>query len=297
MKYSVIIPCYSASTTIEVALESLVLQHERDFEVIIIDDASTDFEATQAIIALYMHRLTMVVLRNTVNKNGSFARNRGIQQARGDHVAFLDADDRWPADRLSTANVLLSTMSTSRFIVYGRFELLRERPSGALLPLRGIKKGESVAEYVFAAGQHMQTSTFLCPRSIAKEVLFDESLTRHQDSDFMMRAQARGIDLIFQAQKCAFYYFRDGDLRRRIKAGRINSSFCENWLKVKGELFSRKAKAGYELTISARIAHLESGFPSFIKILLKSIFHVGIFNLIDLMRTKVHVIFKTRFGL
>lgn len=296
MKYSVIIPCYNASGTLPAALESLTRQHIQNFEVIVIDDASADFEKTQTVIDNFKNYLNIELIKNDTNRNGSYSRNRGIQAARGKYIAFLDADDRWPEDRLAIADELIDEITVPEFIIYGQFELLRSHYSGALLPLRGINRNESVGDYVFAAGQHMQTSTFVCSKAVATDVLFDENLTRHQDSDFMMRAQHKGILLVFQKKKCAFYNFRAHDLHLRVQAGRINSSYCKNWLRSKAPLLSKTARAGYELTVLSRIAQIESGNLEFFKIASSAIFRIGAGNIYDLFCTKIVTFYRTRLG-
>jgi len=297
MKYSVIIPCYNASTTIATTLASLQAQKRNDFEVIVVDDASQDFDALLEAIKPYRTKLNIVVLRNSVNMNGAHARNRGIKAAAGTYIDFLDADDSWTKNRLDIADQVINDTPFARFVAYGRFELLRGHSSGAILPLRQLGPQERVADYVFAAGQHMQTSTFLCPTSVAKEILFDETLTRHQDSDFMMRAQALGVHIVFQACKCAFYNFRPGDMQQRVQSGRINLAFCENWLRSKHVFFSRRAINGYRLTTQARVAGIEIGRISFIRIACKATLGLGFSNLLDLLKTKAVILYKTRLGL
>lgn len=298
MKYSVIIPCYNASNTVVAALDSLVEQRREDFEVILIDDASEDVEVTADAVARYADKLDVRLIRNERNMNGAYSRNVGIQAARGQYVAFLDADDTWSPDRLRLADETLTKQKDhdKPFIIYGRFELLREHKSGVLLPLRGIRSHELVADYVFAAGQHMQTSTFVCPTAVARRVMFDDRLTRHQDSDFMMRAQAAGIDFYFQKDKCANYRFRAGDLQRRIQSGRINTAFCNDWLSSKRDFLSGRARSGYALTVTSRIVHIEYGFLPFIVIIGRSAAGIGVRNMLDLLQTKIMVILKTRMG-
>jgi len=298
MKYSVIIPCYNASDTIAAALDSLIEQRREDFEVIMIDDASKDVEATAEVVARYADKLDVRLVRNLSNMNGAYSRNVGIQAARGQYVAFLDADDTWSPERLRLADEALAERRghDKPFIIYGRFELLREHARGVLLPLRGIRDHEPVADYVFAAGQHMQTSTFVCPTAVARHVMFDERLTRHQDSDFMMRAQAAGIGFCFQKEKCANYRFRAGDLQRRIHSGRINTAFCNDWLSSKRDLFSRRARNGYALTVTSRIAYIEHGALPSITIIGRSVLGLGMTNMLDLLRTKAMVVLKTRLG-
>jgi len=296
MKFSIVIPCYNASSTIAQTLDSIEKQTFSDFEVIVIDDASEDQAALLEVLEQYRTKLNLSVLTNDANKNGAYSRNRGIKAAKGEYIAFLDADDSWVPTRLERAMEAIARLPAKRFVLYGKFELIRNRPTGALLPIRGIRHGERVADYVFAAGQHMQTSTFVCPVDVARTVLFDETLTRHQDSDFMMRAQELGVDIVFQNLKCASYHFRATDMRKRVQAGRINSAFCIHWLIVKKPYFSAAATAGYVLSTFARIVYMEGQTGKSLRMAACAVTKIGWRNLIDLTITKILIILKTRLG-
>ncbi len=94
MKFSVIIPCYNAAITIERALDSLVMQDYKDWEVICIDDCSKD--DTREVIRSYADRhkdTRITLLCNEMNSGPGMSRNNGIAIAQGEYLCFLDADD------------------------------------------------------------------------------------------------------------------------------------------------------------------------------------------------------------
>lgn len=297
MKFSVVIPCYNSSKTIAVALESLVKQSFTDFDVVVIDDASDDYAEMQSVAEEYSDRLLIRVIRNSINMNGAYSRNRGIAIAGGEFIAFLDSDDSWMPDRLETAWELIRKISVEKFVIYGQFELVRNHPTGALLPMRGIRKGELVSDYVFAASQQMQTSTFVCPLMVARKIMFDEVLTRHQDSDFMMRAQQSGVELIFQHRKCATYFFTAENFRQRVSSGRINSEFCTNWLDSKKAYFSSSSIAGYKLVVFSRILYMEGDILKSLETFVLSLGKVGFRNFAEFLTIKVYAFYKSRLGL
>lgn len=290
MIFTVIIPCFNSSRTISTALNSLVKQTYTNFDVVLIDDASIDFNETLAVIEPFKSSLNIRVLRNSVNKNGAFSRNRGIEVAQGDYVAFLDADDAWTETRLASAKHLIENLTDPNFVIYGKFELIQKGTAGALLPLRAIQSGELVSEYVFSAGQSMQTSTFICPLEVARDVLFDENYSRHQDTEFMMRAQRKGVNLVFQNHKCSNYYIKPSDVVTRIKEGRINRTFCKSWLKDKSLFFNDKSYYGYRLIVYSRVLYLENYVLKAIAVACFSVPKIGFKNLIDLIHTKIHII-------
>src|SRR5262245_66638565 len=92
---SVIIPTYNCGRFLRESLDSIFAQTERDLEVIVVDDGSTD--DTPAVLARYAGRITVV---QGAHGGLSAARNLGLARATGDWVAFHDADDVAVRDRL-----------------------------------------------------------------------------------------------------------------------------------------------------------------------------------------------------
>src|SRR5690554_5161165 len=89
--FSIIIPCYNNSETMLRAINSVLLQNFRNFEIIVIDDGSQDLARTEEIVN-NINDSRVRFLKHTINKNGSTARNTGIKVAQGEYIALLDAD-------------------------------------------------------------------------------------------------------------------------------------------------------------------------------------------------------------
>lgn len=121
-KVSVIIPCYNAEGFVADAVECVLKQTLTDTEVIVVDDASTDGsrEIVKA-LAERNHRVRPVFLPS--NGGPSVARNAGLDVARGDFVALLDADDLYTADRLER---LIAIAEESDADVVGDNQILRD---------------------------------------------------------------------------------------------------------------------------------------------------------------------------
>jgi len=97
MRISTIIPAYNAESTLKECLESVVGQSVRPFEVILVDDGSTD--NTRSVAAKFESKLTLRIV-SQANSGLGKARNAGMAAATGDAYAFLDADDVWLPGKL-----------------------------------------------------------------------------------------------------------------------------------------------------------------------------------------------------
>ncbi len=108
-KFSIIIPLYNKAPYIQKALQSIVCQTLRDFELIIIDDGSTD---GSAIIAekylIENHREILYKILHQQNSGVSVARNNGVAVSKGEFIAFLDADDWWEPDFLEEMDKMIA---------------------------------------------------------------------------------------------------------------------------------------------------------------------------------------------
>lgn len=117
---SIIVPCYNAFGTITQTIESVLAQSYSDWEMIIVDDCSTDNSAD--IIKSYVARDSRIKYFRTDKASGSpsLPRNIGIENSQGEYIAFLDADDIWFADKLEKQ---IRFMSLNQYdLVYSYYE-------------------------------------------------------------------------------------------------------------------------------------------------------------------------------
>ena len=99
-KISIITPCYNAEATISDTIESVIHQTNNEWEMLIVDDCSTD--KSDKIIKHYLSQDNRIKYIKTQKASGSpsLPRNIGIENAQGKYIAFLDADDVWLPDKL-----------------------------------------------------------------------------------------------------------------------------------------------------------------------------------------------------
>lgn len=102
--FSIIIPLYNKEKTIVRTLKSVFAQTVDDYEIIVVDDGSTD-DSVRQVNTVGDRRIRIITQRNA---GVSAARNRGIQEAKGEYIGFIDADDEWDVDYLQTQSDLIS---------------------------------------------------------------------------------------------------------------------------------------------------------------------------------------------
>lgn len=119
---SVIIPTYNRASTICAAIDSALAQTYSAVEVIVIDDGSTDH--THQLLQSYQQDRKIVYLRQD-NGGAAAARNRGIGLARGEFIAFLDADDRWSPEKLTKQLPLFENQFVA--LVYSDMQFVGKR--------------------------------------------------------------------------------------------------------------------------------------------------------------------------
>ena len=183
-KVSVIIPTYNRADVLYYALKSVLNQTFQDFEVFVIDDASTD--ATSELIKTFNDpRITYI--RFETNRKSAAARNAGMEQARGEYIAFLDSDDEWRLSKLEKQVALMDSLSDEWGCCYtGAYVnkvggLTRNR---VYMP----KKSGYLVKELLMNKLVIWTPTFMFRRSCLEKIgLMDEALVRSQDVDFYVR--------------------------------------------------------------------------------------------------------------
>lgn len=186
-RVSVIIPAYNAAGCVRRAVESVFAQTYRDFELLVVDDGSTD--ATHAVLAGYGARLTLLTQPNS---GPAAARNRGIAQARGAYVAFLDADDYWLPSKLERQVALLDAQPETGFCSTATSVVDRTGHPAGEWPCRADVG--PLPDVLFMHGTVISGSTsgVLARLPLITELGgFDESLRGFEDPDLWIRLAAR----------------------------------------------------------------------------------------------------------
>ncbi|MFL6706899.1 MAG: glycosyltransferase family 2 protein [Massilia sp.] len=193
-RLSVVIPCYNAERYIAATLDSVLAQGDDDLEIIVVDDGSRDGSR-----ALIHQRYPQVRLIEQANAGVAAARNHGIKAARGEWIAFVDADDIWLPGKLAAQFALLAKNPDCR-MCYTAWHVW---PSDAPLPTPAVlqeveRNASDTARWQSASGWiypqllldcAVWTSTTMAKRSLFDEIgNFDGSLRVGEDYDLWLRA-------------------------------------------------------------------------------------------------------------
>jgi len=130
MFFSIIVPCYNGEVTIANTLESVCIQTYSDFEVIVVNDGSTD--SSLDIVKSYLGRLPLKIISQKNSGLGA-ARNTGIDMASGEFIAFLDADDLWFDNKLQTVYSFIKKQHGDVDVVCHSEEMKRKKISLGVL--------------------------------------------------------------------------------------------------------------------------------------------------------------------
>ena len=116
-RFTIIIPVYNAEKRIQKTLDSLIQQPYTDFEVIVVDDGSTDSSAN--IVTNYSHQDSRIKRYQKINSGVSSARNLGLSKANGDYITFVDSDDEVTANYLTSLDrEIINSEADIIFFVY-----------------------------------------------------------------------------------------------------------------------------------------------------------------------------------
>src|SRR5579884_2524365 len=190
---TVVIPAYRAAGTIHRPIESLLAQTRRPEEILVIDDGSPDDLA--AAVARYGAAVTLV---RKPNGGAASARNTGLDRARGDWIAFLDADDSWEPTKLERQLDVLRMhpdvdLVSSRWFEEWPGESRRSVSPGTPQDSRFYGRVlKAAGEDVFRVAMLLWTSTVLVRKSLVGAMRFESGLEPAEDRDMWVRLVGAG---------------------------------------------------------------------------------------------------------
>lgn len=212
---SVIIPAYNAAKTLEYTVESVFEQTFQDFEIIIVNDGSTD--DTLLIAESIAETDSRVNVISQSNAGVASARNNGIRAAKGDYVALLDADDLWVAHKLERQIEVLTggdgkevfAVQSGAFFVNDNLEVISVRPCAP--------GKDALLETLLFQNMPNNMSTLVIKRSKFNEMgYFDTELEILEEWDMAIKA-ARFCNLKSIEEPLSLYRVYEGNRSRNLE--------------------------------------------------------------------------------
>ncbi len=224
---SIIIPAYNVDRFIAATIDSVLAQTCSDFEIIVVNDGSTD--GTQGIVEQYMQRDRRIQLINQSNQGLSAARQRGQQVSQGEFLAFLDADDLWRPNNLEV-HLQHFANRPNLGISFGRVEFMRHdgTPTGTYSNSQ-LEQIESI--HLFYENLLITPSNTIIRRVVVEEVgSFDRDLYSTEDQELFIRTRCAGWEVEGIAMVLTDYRITLEGMSSNLEAMEAN------WLKLCGKV-------------------------------------------------------------
>lgn len=273
---SIIIPTYNRAHLVGRAIQSVLNQTYKDFELIIVDDGSTD--NTEDITKEFQKKNERInYIRHEKNKGGSAARNTGIKVARGEYIAFLDSDDEWLPTKLEKQTSYFNKCPNSVGAIYCLSYSQDDSSGYTKKSSPSNMKHGNIYKFLLNGWCPSATSSIILKAQVfEKSGVFDESLPSFQDYDLWIRV-AQYYEFEFIEDHLVVIHSHEGsrvagDLKPRLKGLNL---FLEKW----GDTI--KEESGINVYNNIRRAHLSS------------VYHNVIFeNLLDFKRKEARKYLK-----
>ena len=203
--FSVIIPAYNAEKTLARALNSVFQQSRKDWEIIVVDDGSTDGTSDLA-RSFCSERISLI---QTKNGGAASARNKGVLSAQGKYLSFLDSDDIWMADYLDRVNAVFQSDREIGSVVGKAIkvsESLRRIRRFPIFPKKEITLRDVLLDQVWVTCSAISLTREFTNRLSTNRNLFAEYLRLSDDAELMIHAVLDGSKKIIYCPSASVLY-------------------------------------------------------------------------------------------
>ncbi|WP_214759986.1 glycosyltransferase family 2 protein [Exiguobacterium sp. s146] len=209
MLFSVIIPLYNKEKHIKETILSVLNQTTQDFEIIVVDDGSTD----QSILEMekVSFNNSKIKLIKQVNQGVSAARNAGLREAKGEYISFLDADDIWESNYLEVINKLIILFPNCDIFTTAYTVHLNEHTSklSAAISYKDTDDENYVSDYWMTINNKYEfvwtSATTIRKKTLDDIGFFNENETIGEDLDFFARIALNNSNIAHSILPCVKY--------------------------------------------------------------------------------------------
>ena len=250
--YSIIIPIYNRAKTLTRCIESILSQTYREFELILVDDHSTD--DSFSVVEEYAKKDSRIVcLKQSENKTGAqAARNTGIKAAKYNWIMFNDSDDTWRKDKIEKElDVLKKHNFNKDIVIYSNCNIInvntKEKKYWAL---PHISENNSYSDLLSTSGPMFQS--LLCSKKHLEEISYlDENVPSYQEWDTSIRLAENGFFIHIEEPLFDYYVGANDAISKSVSKDFIGR--CNIYNKFKSEIIKYNGIKFYKEIIKKQI--------------------------------------------
>lgn len=219
--FSVVIPLYNKELSIRDTINSVLKQNFQDFEIIIINDGSTD-NSVHEILKINNPKVKVF---HKENGGVSSARNLGVLKASNDWIAFLDGDDLWYENHLETIHKMINEFPNSKLFATS---FVNSNNVEYKYKINNCQRFSEIKDYFKESlNKHLiWTSVFVSHKSCLEENFFKENLSIGEDLELFGRLVKKNN--LVKASDITAVYRLDAENRSNVGRYRMNVSFLSH---------------------------------------------------------------------
>ena len=206
--FSVVIPLYNKERSVKNTIESVLNQTFQDFEVIVVNDGSTD-NSLEVVKSFNDERIRII---NQKNSGVSSARNRGIKEAKYDWIAFLDADDLWNPNKLRIVAEAIVKEKNVNWVITGYTLLINKKKSIDYIHNKNGKLKNVIDDLLL--GLKIHTSAVIVKRKMFIEnnrLFFREGLNNSEDREVWYKLCCLDPNPVYVNKSLSYYKIEQGE--------------------------------------------------------------------------------------
>jgi len=239
---SVIVPVYNREHCIKRAIDSVLAQSFRDFEVVVVDDGSKD--GTAGILKSYGESIRLI---RQENAGVSAARNTAIRAARGRWIAFLDSDDEWRPEKLEWQMKMAGKYETR--VCFSRSVAEDGKPLPDLENVTSIQKEPGIylvtdpLEFLTRSKTHPYLQSILVEKKMFETTgLFDQALHAGEDTLWLFRLSFLGSGIYVDRPMTVIHRYTDNSLTYDLRPEQAEKRF-DSLMRLQAEMHRRLLEA------------------------------------------------------
>lgn len=221
MKLSVIIPCYNGEKYIRDTLESIKKQKVRAYEILLVDDGSTD--RSLSIVENYKD---IQIIKNKVNRGIGYTRQRGLDEASGSHISFLSTDDYYKKEFIKKSKEMLKD-NQATYSDYYRIHV--KSKTMTIFEAPNFSKTE-VINWALRKNMFVNFSTIVFPND--GNINFETDMRQGEDIIFLLDTLINGVKWKRISEPLVYYRIHSEMGSKHL----IKKDFQVTWMRIRGRL-------------------------------------------------------------